>query len=79
MLPREKGSGYEFGSDNLYTCKLAEGSMKKRTTQCFSTLPSLDNLSSVLVSSNTDSLSEPEIKTTNTLPILVFARDGRHP
>ena len=44
------GSLNEFGPDNLYTCKLAEGSMKRRTTQCFSTLPSLDNLLSVLVS-----------------------------
>ena len=35
---------------DLITCKLAEGSMKRRTTQCFSTLPSLDNLLSVLVS-----------------------------
>ena len=29
--------------------------------------------------SNTNSLCEPEIKTTNTLPILVCARDGRYP
>ena len=53
--------------------------MNQRTTQCISTLPSLDNLLSVLVSLNTNSLSEPEIKTTNTLPILICAGDGRYP
>ena len=55
-----------YSNLDLTTCihvnKLAEGSMKRRTTQCLSTQPSLGNLLSVLVSS----CPEPPMKPTFT-------------